>query len=1122
MVDLDPSQEGESWLGRGSGCRWGERHPPFRFVGGGWLSGLVRESPTYSWMPHEGGAAERPRLDPDQQRVVDHEAGPLLVLAGPGTGKTTTLVEAIAHRIESGVRPEQVLALTFGRKAALELRERVATRLDRTFAAPICLTFHSFAYALLRRYAADDLYDAPLRLITAAEQDVHLRELLADSPESINWPPHLRPALGTKGFAAEVQQVLGRAREAGLDGSQLRDLGHNAGRSELISVGAFLDQYLDILDQQGSTDYADLVRRAQLEAARHRDELRATYTHVFVDEYQDTDPGQVALLQELAGDGRNLVVVGDPHQSIYAFRGAKVRGILDFPAQFTQASGKRAEVVTLRTTRRFGPNILAAATRVARRLPFAGSIDARARADFLSPIAEGFAHGDGKVEVFTFDSARAEAEHLADLLRRAHLQDGLAWHDMAVLVRSGKASIPTLSRSLLAAGVPVEPSLDEVPLINDRAVRALLGALRAALNLKQTDPNEPGFVGAEAAADLLTGPLGGLDAGELRVLARVLRAREHKRIRALGSTQIDIVSTTHRARSSGELLRLAVVEEGFLDDLAAHHPQAAKAARLSNLLASAAVQIGARCTVDEVLWCLWSGTPWPARLEQASAQTGTAAQMAHRNLDAIVALFDMAARIESQRDHSGVRNFLEMLADQQIPSDSMVQRVEAATGVRLLTAHRAKGLEWRLVVVAHVQQDDWPDLRRRGALLTDVLSSTLGHELTPKELLYEERRLFYVACTRARERLVVTAVRSIDDDGESPSRFLDELAELAPRQIKGRPRRALTMGALVADLRRTAADPRMSEGLREAAARRLARLAEEQGPRGPLAPAADPANWWGLAPFTQATSPVCRADEPVPVSASMLKAIADCPARWFFSNKAGGRVASLAQANVGSLVHALAEHVALGDDAQRGLDIDALMGRVDQVWPRLSFATPWSSARERDRVRLALERFLDWHQANPRQLIAAERKFTADVQLSSGEAIRIRGTIDRLEIDAQGALVVVDLKTGRRSISAKSVEADPQLALYQLAITDGDAVAEGAITGGAEIVQLGLDDSRPARLAAQLPLEKGSTLDQEFRGDLAQVVQMIRDESFPATPGSVCDRCEFVAICPAKSAGSVL
>ncbi|MEI2670435.1 MAG: ATP-dependent DNA helicase [Marmoricola sp.] len=1082
----------------------------------------MRQSPHYAWLPHDGGTAERARLDPDQQRVVDHETGPLLVLAGPGTGKTTTLVEAIAQRIESGVRPEQVLALTFGRKAALELRERVAARLDRTFAAPICLTFHSFAFALLRRYAADDLYDAPLRLLTAAEQDVHLRELLADSPESVNWPPHLRPALATRGFAADVQQVLSRAREAGLDGSQLRGLGLDRGHPELVSAGAFLDQYLDVLDQQGSTDYADLVRRAQLEASRHRDELRATYSHVFVDEYQDTDPGQVALLQELAGDGRNLVVVGDPHQSIYAFRGARVRGILDFPAQFTQSTGDRAEVVTLRTTRRFGPNILAAATRVAERLPFAGSIDARARADFLSPVAEGFAHGEGKVEVFTFDTARAEAEHLADLLRRAHLQDGLAWRDMAVLVRSGKASIPTLSRALLAAGVPVDLSLDEVPLATDPAVRALLGALRAALNLEESDPSAPGFVTAETAAGLLTGPLGGLDAGELRVLARILRSRERKRIGELDATQIDLASQTQVARSSGELLRLAVVEEGFLAGLVTQYPQAAKAAQLSKLLATAAERIGARSSVDEVLWCLWSGTSWPARLELASAQPGTAARMAHRNLDAIVALFDLAARIESQRDHSGVHNFLEMLAEQQIPSDSMVQRVEAATGVRLLTAHRAKGLQWRLVVVAHVQQDEWPDLRRRGALLTDVLSSALGSEPTPKELLHEERRLFYVACTRARERLVVTAVRANDDEGESPSRFLDELTDLPAQHIKGRPRRALTMGALIADLRRTAADPRMSEGLREAAARRLARLTDQQGPRGPLAPTADPANWWGLAPITEATSPVCRVDEPVPVSASMLKAIADCPAKWFFSNKAGGRVASLAQANVGSLIHALAEHVALGDDAQGELDIDALMSRVDQVWPRLSFATPWSSARERDRVRLALERFLAWHQANPRQLIAAERQFTADVQLSSGDAIRIRGTIDRLEIDAQGALVVVDLKTGRRSISAKSVESDPQLALYQLAITDGDAVAEGAITGGAQIVQLGLDDSRPARLATQLPLEMGSTFDQEFRQDLAEIAQTIRKESFPATPGSVCDRCEFISICPAKSAGSVL
>ena len=137
---------------------------------------------------------------------------------------------------------------------------------------------------------------------------------------------------------------------------------------EFVSAGLFMEQYLQVLDHQSATDYGDLIRRATEEARRHRDELRARFRHVFVDEYQDTDPGQVALLDALAGDGRDLTVVGDPHQSIYGFRGAEVRGILDFPATFPRSDGRPAEVVALRTTRRFGPRILLASQRVARRL----------------------------------------------------------------------------------------------------------------------------------------------------------------------------------------------------------------------------------------------------------------------------------------------------------------------------------------------------------------------------------------------------------------------------------------------------------------------------------------------------------------------------------------------------------------------------------------------------------------------------------------------------------------------------------------------------------------------------------------------------------------------------------
>src|SRR5919107_2857669 len=359
--------------------------------------------------------AQAPVLDDDQQRVVDHEGGPLLVLAGPGTGKTTTLVEAIVDRIETrGADPSEVLALTFSRKAAEQLRDRVTARLGRTTGAAMCSTIHSFAYGLIRRYAPRELYRAPLRLLSAPEQDVVVRELLRRTPESVRWPEEFDRALETRGFAREVQMVLSRAREKGLEADELVALGESEDMPAYVAAGLFLQSYLVNLDDQSATDYADLIRRARIEAEVHRDELRARIRAVFVDEYQDTDPGQVALLRALAGDGRDLVVVGDPHQSIYGFRGAEVRGILEFPADFPRADGSPAPVVPLRTTRRFGPRLLVATQRVAGRIGLPGAIDTEARDHFLSPVAaEG---GDeGIVSVRTYDTERAEAEHLADL-----------------------------------------------------------------------------------------------------------------------------------------------------------------------------------------------------------------------------------------------------------------------------------------------------------------------------------------------------------------------------------------------------------------------------------------------------------------------------------------------------------------------------------------------------------------------------------------------------------------------------------------------------------------------------------------------------------------------------------
>ncbi|NED32206.1 ATP-dependent helicase, partial [Streptomyces sp. SID8499] len=186
-----------------------------------------------------------------------------------------------------------------------------------------------------------------------------------------------------------------------------------------------------------------------------------------------------------------------------------------------------------------------------------------------------------------------------------------------------------------------------------------------------------------------------------------------------------------------------------------------------------------------------------------------------RDLDAVCALFATAGRAEERTGGRGALNFLEEIEAQDIAADTLTRRAVRPDAVRLMTAHRSKGLQWRLVVVAGVQEGLWPDLRRRGSLLEAdrIGRDGLAEPLTPGALLAEERRLFYVAVTRARERLVVTAVKAPADDGDQPSRFLTELG-VEPQDVTGRPRRPLSVAALVAELRATTVDPAASDALR--------------------------------------------------------------------------------------------------------------------------------------------------------------------------------------------------------------------------------------------------------------------------------------------------------------------
>ena len=786
-------------------------------------------APAYRLVRRPLPTASALRLDQAQQQVVDHESGPLLVLAGPGTGKTTTIVAAVADRIERrGIAPERILVLTFSRKAAAELRERITARLRRTTREPLAVTFHSYAYALARRefvLAGDE----PPRLLSAPEQLLEVRRMLRGEAQDggTRWPERLRPALGTRGFAEEVRDLLLRAAERGLDGRGLRQLGKLRDRDDWMAAAAFLDRYAARFDLAPvpAYDYAEIVRIAAALLGREetRQRERGAYDVVLVDEYQDSDPAQESLLMALAGDGRELIAVGDPDQSIYAFRGADVRALTEFPDRFRTADGHPAPVVALRACRRSGPVLLAASRRVARRLPAppgassgtapggptsGGSVPGRPGSHRdLVPVPGAPA---GEIRILVADSSTQEAALVADTLRRAHLADGVPWSSMAVLVRSATRQVPLLRRALTAGGVPVAVAGDELPLPDEPGTRPLLMLLRCALRPSELDE--------QTAAELLCGPLGGTDALGLRRLRRSLQLLA------------DADPGQKPQPGNGDTVAAALLDPR---DLAVVPDRvAAPAKHVAGLLAVARAAIKAGGSAEDVLWAIWDASGLARQWQLLSAAGGPAGAAADRDLDAVLALFDQAAHFADSMPPGAPGLFAESLSGQEIAGDTLAERAVREDCVRILTAHRSKGLEWDVVVVAGVQEETWPDLRLRGSLLgVDELSeavylglSQAGRPGRPPEagqaadvdaamlaakLLAEERRLFYVAVTRARRRLVVTAAGGEDTD-QRPSRFLTELAgdDIPVERVADAHggHRWLSMPALVADLRRAAAD----------------------------------------------------------------------------------------------------------------------------------------------------------------------------------------------------------------------------------------------------------------------------------------------------------------------------
>ena len=1026
--------------------------------------------------------------------------GIVRVLGGPGTGKSSLLVDAAVAQIQAGVDPESVLLLTGSGRIGSQARSSVTTALLRARATcraavrePLVRTVHSYAYAVLRR-AAQRGGGAPPRLITSAEQDAIIRELLAgdleDGPRAATaWPDHLRPALSTAGFATELRNLLARCAERGVDPKGLERLGRRCGRPEWTASGQFARQYEQVMllraavgtaAPQATTPAlgaAELVGAA-LEAFAVDPELlaaeRCRVRVLLIDDAQQLDPQAARLVRVLADGAELALIAGDPNQAVFGFRGGEPAGLLtgDSPS------------VTLTVSHRCAPAVARAISGVTRRLP-GGSTGKR---------IDGTGADDGSVMVRLAASAHAEAAIIADALRRAHLIDGVPWSQMAVVVRSVPRAGARLPGALAAAGVPVASAGGSGAVADEPAARALLTVLAATAE---------GLNGERALA-LLTGPIGRMDPVALRQVRRTLqRANPIRPPRDFADLLADALSGD--APPPGPLFR--------------------PLARVRAVLGAAARCHRAGMDPRYTLWDAWHRSGLQRRWLSAGERGGAAGAQATRGLEAVTALFDITEQYVSRTPGASLRGLIEHVAALKLPSVNR-EPVSTVEQVTVLSAHAALGHEWDLVVIAGLQEGLWPNTVPRGGVLgtqrlLDVLDGVTEDASVTAPLLAEERRLLVAAMGRARRRLVVTAVDS-DGDGSDPgtalpSAFFSEIAQLADGgddlaavQPIGAPR-VLSAPALVGRLRGVvcAPDGAVDDAARACAARQLARLANAG------VPGADPAGWHGLIPVST-DEPLRGCDDVVTLTPSSLQTLNDCPLRWLAEQHGGTDRRELRSA-IGSVLHALV--------AEPHTSEPELLAELDRAWKHLPFDAQWHSVNEQARHRAMIEAFVEWRAQTRGALtevgVEVEIDGTLRTPRDDGGPIRLRGRVDRLERDGAERLVIVDIKTGKTPVSKDDAQQHVQLAMYQLAVAEGMVAGPGGVEpGGARLVYLGKNGPAGVTEREQDPLTPAAC--DEWRELVRRAAEATIGPQFVARRNDGCSHCPIRPCCPAHSAGWAL
>ena len=973
-------------------------------------------------------------LNEAQRRAVTHDTGPLLIVAGAGTGKTTVITRRIAWLIATRrARPDEILALTFTDKAAAEMEERVDTLVPYGYADVEIATFHAFGDRILREHALEIGLTPDFRVLNRAEQTIFFRDRLFELPlahyRPLGDPTRHLQALITlisrckdEDISPEEYQAhagrLEREAAAAVDYEEARE--RAAQQRELAATYA---KYEELMTRDGCVDFGDQIVQV-LRLFRRRPYVLGAYQrrfrYILVDEFQDTNHAQFELVKLLAARHSNVAVVGDEDQAIYRFRGAAISNILGFLDVYHDA----AQIV-LTENYRSTQEILDGAYRLIvhnnpDRLEVRNGIDKR-----LTAVA-----GRGHLPVhWHYETGTQEADAVAETIREKIAAGTWKPDDVAILVR-GNADADQFLRSLNVKSVPWTFSGNS-GLYDRPEIRLLIAFLRA---LVHTD--ESVSLHYLASSDLYEVPI-----------VDLTRCSTHADRR-----HVHLFDVLRRAGEISEL-RDQISEAGH--------------AAIRHLVGDLEryMELGREMPTGELLYQFIRDSGWLMRLYREE----TARDVAEAKN--ITKFFDRVQAAARTLRYDNVREFVKHL-DALIDAgeDPAVAEADVETpAVRVLTVHKAKGLEFPVVFLVNLVQEKFPSRRRRDALdlPIDMMKAVLP---TGDYHQQEERRLFYVGMTRARRELYLTSASDYGGTRERKvSQFVLEALDLprdATRPFKARP---------VEEIEHFAPAPEAVEALLV-----------------PLAP-----------------------DAEITLSHKQIDDYQTCPLKYFNVHVKRIPIRRHHAVAYGAVVHKVVEYYLTRRAVGNYTPLDDLLAIYERAWagedilhdrpgvsrePAEGFLTREHEEARKAAGRDALRRFWNQEEADGVKPTYVEKEFGFTLGPN-----RVRGRYDRVDEDLLGA-VIIDYKTSevtRQKDADRRVAGSLQLKMYALAWRE----MTGALP---QRVELRFIDS------AVVGRHSPTAEDAEAAITAVEAAAAgIRARRFDATPSwGACRSCAYNQICP--------